>query len=346
MSLRALITGITGQDGSYLAEHLLSLGYEVHGTIRTTSQDLTLSRIGHLLVGDPPRVNLHVLDLDDCSSLVRCVELAQPDEIYNLAAQSHVGASFDEPVHTADVTATGVMRLLNTIRHINPEIRFYQASSSEMFGTAPPPQSEVTRFQPQSPYAAAKVFAYWSTVIFRESYGLHASNGIMFNHESPRRGREFVTRKITDAIARIRVGQQSSLYLGNLDTRRDWGHARDFVEVMHLILQLDEPVDVVIGTGESHTVREFVETAFSLADLDWREYVTTDPRLFRPSEVPHLQADNTKAMILLGWQPETSFEQLVAEMLRADCERLGVSLDSRGDNPVEIGPLGGQPSRL
>ncbi|HEY8340966.1 MAG TPA: GDP-mannose 4,6-dehydratase [Egibacteraceae bacterium] len=323
---RALITGVTGQDGSYLAEHLLKLGYEVHGTIRTTTADISRSRIGHLVEGDEPQVTLHITDLGDSHSLQRLIASLEPHEIYNLAAQSHVRASFDQPIHTGDVTGLGATRILEAIRMVDTSIRFYQASSSEMFGSAPPPQNEKTPFHPRSPYAVAKVYAYWSTVNYRESYGMHASNGILFNHESPRRGREFVTRKITSAIPRLLKGELSKLKLGNLDARRDWGHARDYVEAMHLMLSIDEPVDLVIGTGESHSVREFLEIAFSVVDLDWERYVEIDPQLYRPAEVDYLQSDPSLARELLGWEPKTSFRELVEEMVRADCAEYGIDV--------------------
>ncbi len=321
---RALITGITGQDGSYLAEHLLGLGYEVHGTIRTTTSDIGVSRVAHLVEGDEPRVAVHVTDLGDSHSLMRLIDGLRPDEVYNLAAQSHVRASFDQPVHTGDVTGLGVVRLLEAVRQVDPAIRFYQASSSEMFGSAPPPQDERTPFHPRSPYAVAKVFAYWATVNARESYGLHASNGILFNHESARRGREFVTRKITGAIPRLIKGEITRLKLGNLDARRDWGHARDYVEAMHLMLQQPEPVDLVIGTGESHSVRDFLDVAFAVADLDWRDFVEIDPAFYRPAEVDHLQADASRARQLLGWTPRTTFRELVTEMVQADMAAHGL----------------------
>lgn len=322
--VRALITGITGQDGSYLAEHLLSLGYEVHGTIRTTTQDPGQTRIGHLLAADRPRVNLHVADLGDSHSLMRLVEQIRPDEVYNLAAQSHVRASFDQPVHTGNVTALGAVRLLEALRQIHPAARFYQASSSEMFGSAPAPQSETTPFHPRSPYAIAKVFAYWSTVNYREAFGIHASNGICFNHESPRRGKSFVTRKITAAIPLLMKGEMRKLKLGNLDARRDWGHARDYVRAMHLILQHEEPVDLVVGTGTSHTVQEFLEAAFGMVGLDWQDYVEIDAELYRPTELHHLEADAARARALLGWEPETTFEELVSEMVLADLANHGL----------------------
>ena len=324
---KALITGITGQDGSYLAELLLEKGIEVHGVIRTTAGDAyQTSRIAHLISGDEPAVTIHVSDLTDEGSLSRMIDRTRPTEIYNLAAQSHVRASFDLPVHTGEVTGLGTTRILEAIRNIDSTIRFYQASSSEMFGSAPPPQSEKTPFHPRSPYAVAKVYAYWSTVNYREAYGIYASNGILFNHESPRRGRDFVTRKITDGVAQIAAGKLSKLRLGNLDARRDWGHARDYVEAMYLILQADEPLDLVIGTGESHTVREFLERAFGVVGLDWEEHVEVDPRFFRPSEVDYLEADASLAAERLGWTPSTSFEQLVAEMVEADCARHGIDV--------------------
>ncbi|MGH8932570.1 MAG: GDP-mannose 4,6-dehydratase [Egibacteraceae bacterium] len=324
---RALITGITGQDGSYLAEHLLALGYEVHGTIRTTTSDIRSSRIAHLVCGDRPAVALHITDLGDSHSLTGTIAAVEPDEVYNLAAQSHVRASFDQAVHTGNVTGLGAVRLLEAIRFVNPAIRYYQASSSEMFGSAAPPQNELTPFHPRSPYAVAKVYAYWATVNSREAYGMHASNGILMNHESPRRGKEFVTRKITDGIARILTGELRTLKLGNLDARRDWGHARDYVEAMHLMLQQPEPVDLVVGTGESHSVRDFLEAAFAVVNLDWRDYVEIDPALYRPAEVEYLCADPSKARALLGWRPRTTFPQLVQEMVRGDLAAHGVNYE-------------------
>jgi GDPmannose 4,6-dehydratase len=321
----ALITGITGQDGSYLAEHLLGLDYEVHGTIRTTTHDIEDTRVGHLLATDPPRVTLHVTDLGDSHSLTRLIEVLRPDEVYNLAAQSHVRASFDQPVHTGDVTGLGAVRLLEAIRHIDPSIRYYQASSSEMFGSTPPPQSESTPFHPRSPYAVAKVYAYWATVNYREGFDIHASNGILFNHESPRRGKEFVTRKITSTIPRLIKGEQKKLYLGNLDAKRDWGHARDYVRAMHTMLRHPEPLDLVVGTGQSHSVRDFLDASFAVVDLDWDQYVEIDPRFYRPAEVDYLQADITKAKSVIGWEPQTTFEELVKEMVEADLVASGVS---------------------
>jgi GDPmannose 4,6-dehydratase len=321
----ALITGITGQDGSYLAEYLLGKDYEVHGTIRTTTHDIEDTRVGHLLATDPSRVTLHVTDLGDSHSLTRLIEDLRPHEVYNLAAQSHVRASFDQPVHTGDVTGLGAVRLLEAIRHADPSIRYYQASSSEMFGSTPPPQSELTPFHPRSPYAVAKVYAYWATVNYRESYDIHANNGILFNHESPRRGKEFVTRKITATIPRLMRGEQKKLYLGNLDAKRDWGHARDYVRAMHMMLAHPEPLDLVVGTGHSYSVRDFLDAAFAVVDLDWEEYVEIDPRFYRPAEVDFLQADITKAKSTIGWEPQISFEELVREMVEADLAASGVS---------------------
>ncbi len=326
MPKRALITGVTGQDGSYLAEYLINEGYDVHGTIRTTTQDLAETRIGAIVKGDDPALSVHVTDLGDSASLMRLISEIKPDEVYNLGAQSHVRASFDQPIHTGDITGVGAVRLLEAIRQIDPEIRFYQASSSEMFGSTPPPQGEDTHFHPRSPYAVAKVFAYWSTINYREAYGIHASNGILFNHESPRRGKEFVTRKITSTIPLLVTGEQKELRLGNLDARRDWGHARDYVKAMQAMLQLDEPMDVVVGTGEAHSVRDFLDAAFSLVDLDWQEYVVVDPQFFRPAEVDYLCADITKVRETVGWEPETTFTELVEEMVIADMAAHGLEV--------------------
>lgn len=323
---RALITGITGQDGSYLAEYLVDLGYDVHGTIRTTTQDIAETRVGSLVTGDDPAVTLHVTDLGDSHSLMRLVDDIHPDEVYNLAAQSHVRASFDQPVHTGDVTGLGAVRLLEAIRQTDPGIRFYQASSSEMFGSTPPPQSDTTPFHPRSPYAVAKVYAYWATVNHREAYGIHASNGILFNHESPRRGKEFVTRKITAAIPRLISGEQSKLYLGNLEARRDWGHAADYIRAMHMLVQHDEPLDLVVGTGEAHSVRDFLDAAFGVVDLDWHKYVEIDPSFYRPTEVDFLQADITKARETIGWDPQITFTELVEEMVAADLLAYGLEI--------------------
>ena len=322
----ALITGITGQDGSYLAEYLLDKDYQVHGTIRTTTHDIEDTRIGHLVTTDAAPITLHVTDLGDSHSLMRVVEDLHPDEIYNLAAQSHVRASFDQPVHTGDVTGLGAVRLLEAIRQTDPAIRYYQASSSEMFGSTPPPQSETTPFHPRSPYAVAKVYAYWATVNYREGFDIHANNGILFNHESPRRGKEFVTRKITSTIPRLMKGDQKKLVLGNLDAKRDWGHARDYVRAMHMMLQHPEPLDLVIGTGHSYSVRDFLDAAFAVVDLDWEQYVEIDPRFYRPAEVDYLQADITKARATIGWEPQIAFEELVKEMVLADLEASGVSV--------------------
>lgn len=309
----ALITGITGQDGSYLAELLLSKGYDVHGILRRSSSPSTV-RI------DPIRHELHLHDGDllDCGSLCRIVRSVRPDEVYNLAAQSHVQVSFDEPDHTGDVTGLGTVRLLEAIRLSGKDARFYQASSSELFGSSRPPQSEATPFHPRSPYGCAKIYAYWATVNYREAYGMHASNGILYNHESPRRSETFVTRKITKAAARIKLGLQDKLLLGNLDARRDWGHARDYVEAMWHMLQQDKPGDYVVATGQMHSVQEFVETAFGFVGLDWRKHVEIDQRMVRPAEVDALCGDASRARNMLGWAPKTSFEDLVREMVEAD----------------------------
>lgn len=330
---RALITGITGQDGSYLTELLLSKGYEVHGIVRRSSSFNT-ERIDHLYV-DPhekdARVRLHYGDLNDASSLQSVVEQVQPDEVYNLGAQSHVRVSFDIPEYTAEVTALGTVRLLEAIRRAGLKCKFYQASSSELFGNAKEiPQRETTPFHPRSPYAAAKAYAYYITQNYREAYGMFACNGILFNHESERRGETFVTRKITRAVGRIKHGLQQYLYLGNLDAKRDWGHAEDYVEAMWLMLQQDEPDDYVIGTGETHSVREFLELAFGRVGLDWREFVKIDPRYFRPAEVDVLLADASKARRKLGWAPKVSFPELVARMVDADMELAAREKRARG----------------
>jgi GDPmannose 4,6-dehydratase len=323
---RALVTGITGQDGSYLAELLHAKGYEVHGVIRRASQFNT-DRIDHLYV-DPhrpgARLFLHYGDLSDGTVLRRILEAVRPDEVYNLGAQSHVRVSFDEPEYTADVDALGVLRLLECVRdygrRIDQDVRFYQAGSSEMFGAAPAPQSEETPFHPRSPYAVSKVAAHWYAVNYREAYGLFICNGILFNHESPRRGETFVTRKVTRAVGRIKAGLQDKLYLGNLDARRDWGFAGDFVEAMWLMLQQDEPGDYVVATGESRSVREFVEAAFGYAGLSWEQYVEFDPRYLRPTEVDVLQGDATRAREKLGWKPKVGFDELVRMMVDHDME--------------------------
>jgi GDPmannose 4,6-dehydratase len=323
---KALITGITGQDGSYLAELLCGRGYEVHGVIRRASQFNT-DRIDHLYQ-DPhtpdARLFLHYGDLSDGTVLRRILEAVEPDEVYNLGAQSHVRVSFDEPEYTADVDAVGTLRLLECVRDYvgrsGRPVRFYQAGSSEMFGAAPAPQSEATPFYPRSPYAVSKVAAHWYAVNYREAYGLFVCNGILFNHESPRRGETFVTRKITRAAGRIKLGLQDKLYLGNLDARRDWGFAGDFVEAMWLMLQQDEPGDYVVATGESYSVREFIEAAFGHVGLDWQEHIAFDPRYLRPTEVDVLQGDATRARTLLGWTPKVSFNELVQMMVEHDLE--------------------------
>ena len=321
---KALITGITGQDGSYLAELLLAKGYEVHGLVRRSSTFNT-RRIDHLYV-DPHeaggRFFLHYGDLSDSGQLSHLIYNIQPEEIYHLAAQSHVRVSFDMPEYTGDITGLGVTRLLETIRRSGIKTRFYQASSSELFGSTPPPQNEETPMRPRSPYAAAKLYAYWMVRNYREAYGLYAVNGILFNHESPRRGETFVTRKITRAVARIKLGLQDKLYLGNLSARRDWGYAPDYVEAMWLMLQQEAPDDYVLATGETHSVREFLEAAFAHLDLDWRQYVEIDPRYFRPTEVDALLGDAGKARRLLGWQPKVSFAELVRLMVDADLQAL------------------------
>jgi GDPmannose 4,6-dehydratase len=318
---RALITGITGQDGSYLAELLLDKGYEVHGIVRRASTFNT-SRIDHLYADahiNGVRLFLHVGDLSDSVNLVKLLYQLKPDEIYHLAAQSHVRVSFEIPEYTSDVTAVGTIRILEAIREAGLRSRFYQASSSEMFGKAQSsPQNERTPFWPRSPYAVAKVFAYWATVNYRESYGLLATNGILFNHESPRRGETFVTRKITRAAAAIKQGLQSELFLGNLDAKRDWGYAPEYVEAMWRMLQHDQGDDFVVATGETHSVREFLEAAFSHVDLDWQKYVRHDNRYERPAEVDFLVGDASKTKKILGWEPKTRFHDLVRIMVDAD----------------------------
>ena len=323
---RALITGITGQDGSYLAELLLGKGYEVHGIVRRCSTFNT-ARVDHLYVDahEPnARFFLHAGDMADGTGLRHILEKVQPDEVYNLAAQSHVRISFDQPEYTADVTATGVLRLLDAMRDYCTQsgrtLRFYQAGSSEMFGAAPPPQNESTPFHPRSPYAVSKVAAHWYAVNYREGYNLFICNGILFNHESPRRGETFVTRKITRALGRIRRGIQKKLYLGNLDAKRDWGFAGDYVHAMWMMLQQDEPDDYVIATGEAWTVRDFLDIAGERLDLDWREYVEVDPRYFRPTEVDYLLGDASKARRELGWEPQVSFRELVNMMVDNDLQ--------------------------
>lgn len=326
-SKKAFLTGITGQDGSYLAELLLSKGYEVHGLIRRSSSFNT-ARIDHLY-RDPhlqdTRLFLHYGDLSDSSGINHLLRKIQPPEIYHLGAQSHVRVSFDTPEYTADVTGVGTVRILEAIRDSGIETKFYQASSSEMYGLIQEtPQRESTPFYPRSPYGAAKVFAYWMTVNYREAYGLHASNGILFNHESPRRGETFVTRKITRALARIMAGKQDTLYLGNLDAKRDWGHAKDYVEAMWRILQEPKGDDYVIATGVTHSVREFLEEAFSLVGRDWKPHVKLDPRYIRPTEVDLLIGDASKARKALGWKPQYDFKTLVADMVIEDLKREGL----------------------
>lgn len=321
---RAIITGITGQDGSYLAEFLLRKGYEVHGLIRRASTFNT-ERIDHLYTDphDPKtKIFLHYGDLSDSGQLTNLIYNVQPEEIYHLGAQSHVRVSFDMPEYTGDITGIGTTRMLEAIRRSGIKTRFYQASSSEMFGNSPPPQNEKTVFSPRSPYAAAKVYAFWIVANYREAYKIIACNGILFNHESPRRGETFVTRKITRALAKIKLGLESKLYLGNLNAKRDWGFAGDYVEAMWLMLQQDEPDDYVIATGESHSVKEFLEEAFTYKDLDWRDYVEIDPRYFRPTEVECLQGDASKAREKLGWKPKVPFKELVKLMVDADFQTL------------------------
>lgn len=337
---RALITGITGQDGSYLTELLLGKGYDVHGLIRRASTFNT-KRIDHLYE-DPHvetrRLTLHYGDLADASQLTNLVYQLMPDEIYHLGAQSHVRVSFDMPEYTGDVTGLGTARLLEAVRRASPRTRFYQASSSEMFGDAAAPQSEATAFAPRSPYAAAKVYGYWMTRNYREAYGLFASNGILFNHESPRRGETFVTRKITRAVADICAGKIEKVFLGNLDARRDWGFAPEYIECQWRILQQDTPDDFVIGTGESHSVQEFLEAAFAYVGRDWRAHVAHDPRYDRPTDVNHLRADPRKSATVLGWQPRVQFADLVKIMIDADCEARGVP--TRGEGKLALQHLG------
>jgi len=329
---KAFITGITGQDGSYLAEFLLAKGYEVHGLIRRSSTFST-SRIDHIYV-DPhepgARLFLYYGDLSDSTQLTNVIYNIRPEEIYHLGAQSHVRVSFDTPEYTGDIVALGTTRILEAICKSGIKARFYQASSSEMFGDSPPPQSEQTPFRPRSPYAAAKVYAYWMTRNYREGYGLFATNGILFNHESPRRGATFVTRKITRGTAHILAGKQRYLYLGNLEAKRDWGYAPEYVEAMWRMLQQDEADDYVVGTGETHSVREFLEEAFAYACLDWQEHVKIDQRYFRPLETELLIADASKARQKLGWQPKVTFKELVRIMVDADMEAVGLQAPGEG----------------
>jgi GDPmannose 4,6-dehydratase len=330
MAKKALITGVTGQDGSYLADLLLAKGYEVHGLIRRSSSFST-ARIDHLY-RDPHepdvRFFLHYSDLTDSSSLVTWLNRIKPEEVYNLGAQSHVAVSFEMPEFTADTAGMGTLRLLEAVRHAEWPIRFYQAGSSEMFGkVAETPQSERTPFYPRSPYAVAKVFAHWMTVQYREAYGLFATNGILFNHESPRRGETFLTRKVTRGVASILAGRSDKLYLGNLEARRDWGYAPEYVNAMWQMLQQPSPDDFVVATGEMHTVREFVETAFGLVGLDWQAHVEIDQRYFRPTEVDELCGDASKAEQVLGWRPQITFDGLTRLMLEADLREAGLEPD-------------------
>jgi GDPmannose 4,6-dehydratase len=325
MAKRALITGITGQDGSYLAEFLLKKGYDVFGLVRRSST-VSLERIEHI----EDQITILSGDLLDLNSLLTAFEEVQPDEVYNLAAQSFVPASWAQPVLTGEATGLGVMRVLEALRHVSPKARFYQASSSEMFGKAKGPQSETTPFYPRSPYGVAKVYGHWITVNYRESYDLFAVSGILFNHESPRRGLEFVTRKVTYAAARIKHGVAEQLRLGNLDARRDWGFAADYVRAMWLMLQQDEPQDYVVGTGVQHNVRELVELAFGHVGLDWRDHVGQDDRLLRPADVEDLVADPRKARKELNWEPEVDFEGLIRMMVEADLERLRTRPEEQG----------------
>lgn len=341
MPKKALVTGITGQDGSYMAELLLSKGYEVHGLIRRASTFNT-GRIDHIYVDphDPAaRLFLHYGDLSDAGQITHFIYNIQPDEVYHLGAQSHVRVSFDMPEYTGDVTGLGTTRLLEAIRRSGNSVRFYQASSSEMFGAAPPPQAEDTPFYPRSPYAAAKVYAYWMVINYREAYNIFASNGILFNHESPRRGEIFVTRKITRAIANIVAGKEKYLYLGNLEAKRDWGFAPEYMECIYLMLQHDKPGDFVVGTGETHSVREFVEETFSYAGLDWKEHVKIDPKYFRPTEVDVLKADPARTKRALGWEPKVTFSLLAKVMVDADMREIGIEPKGEGDRMLsEIYP--------
>ena len=334
MTQTALITGITGQDGSYLAELLLSKGYAVHGIIRRASTFNT-ARIDHIY-SDPhdphTKLFLHYGDLSDSGQLTNLIYNTQPQEVYHLGAQSHVRVSFDTPEYTGDVTGLGTTRILEAIKRSGVSCKFYQASSSEMFGNAHPPQSEDTAFYPRSPYGAAKVYAYWMTVNYREGTNLFACNGILFNHESPRRGETFVTRKISRAVAHIIAGKQKDLYMGNLEAKRDWGFAPEYVEGMHHMLQMDSPRDFVLGTGETHTVREFVEESFGYVGLDWRDFVKEDPQYLRPTEVDVLVANPEKANRLLKWQPRITFTNLVKIMVDADIRKLGMEPKGDGDS--------------
>ncbi len=336
---KALITGITGQDGSYLTELLLSKGYEVHGIIRRASTFNT-RRIDHLyrdqhLNNSKNKLILHYGDISIIESLMDVIFNVKPDEVYNLAAQSQVRVSFDMPEYTGDVSGLGTIRILEAIRRSGSVERFYQASTSEMFGAAKPPQNEDTPFEPRSPYAAAKVYSYWITRNYREAYDMFACNGILFNHESPRRGETFVTRKITRALAAIKAGKQDKLFLGNLDSKRDWGYAPEFVEAMWMMLQKDTPDDYVVATGESHSPREFLDEAFGYAGMDWKKYVEIDPRYYRPTEVDYLLGDPSKAKEHLGWEPKVKFHELVRIMVDADLELLGLPYPGEGRKITE-----------
>jgi len=340
MAKRALITGITGQDGSYLAELLLSKDYEVHG-IKRRSSSFNTGRIDAILPdlhGRDARLFVHFGDLADSTSLIKLLYRLQPDEIYNLGAQSHVRVSFDIPEYTGDITALGTTRLLEAIREAGTKTKFYQASSSEIFGrVAEVPQRETTPFRPRSPYACSKLYGYWMTANYREGYGMFACNGILFNHESPRRGETFVSRKITRAVARIRAGLQDKLYLGNLDAKRDWGYAPEYVDAMWRMMQLEEPDDFVVATGETHSVREFVELAFGRVGLDWEKFVELDPRYSRPTEVDLLQGDYSKARERLGWEPKVKFHGLVKLMVDADIQLLEDELSGRRHAQTAVG---------
>lgn len=335
----ALITGITGQDGSYLAELLLHKGYEVHGLIRRASTFNT-RRLDHIYRdphgnGGKVKLYLHYGDVTAGDTLLDVLYNVKPDEVYHLAAQSHVRVSFDMPEYTGDVTGLGTTRILEAIRKAGMKSRFYQASSSELYGDSKPPQNETTPFHPRSPYAAAKLYAYWMAHNYREGYGLFAVNGILFNHESPRRGETFVTRKITQALANIIAGNQKHLYLGNLEARRDWGYAPEYVEVMHLLLQQDKPDDYVVGTGEAHKISEFLDEAFGYVNMDWHDYVRIDPRYYRPTEVDYLEADISKAKNHLGWEPKVKFHELVRIMVDADLELLGLEAPGEGKKIID-----------
>lgn len=348
MRKRAIITGITGQDGSYLAELLLAKGYEVHGLVRRASTFNT-SRIDHIYV-DPhtpgARFFLHFGDLASAGEITQLIQEVKPDELYHLAAQSHVRVSFDLPEHTGEITGLGATRVLEAAHKSKLPVRVYQASSSEMFGSTPPPQDETTPFHPRSPYAVAKVYAYWMTINYREAYGMFASNGILFNHESPRRGETFVSRKVTRGVAAIVAKRSDKLFMGNLDAKRDWGYAPEYVECMWKILNADRPGDYVIGTGEMHSVRELVETAFAYVGLDWTRHVEMDPRYLRPTEVDGLQADASKAKTQLGWTPRVKFTDLVKIMVDCDLERAGCRPIGEGQKILEAAGLDWTANRM